>query len=198
MRANTKTKSKNTKTKFNWTKELIFLIIGLVAMIIVTIVLALPSDTKKIYDKYTEAGASLDSDHVYSTINYKKLKKNIASQGENDVLYVFYGSTSCSNCVSAIQTINTAAKSFEIDKVYYFDATFIDSVEDKENAEFLANVDKKEVELGGVDLLSYPAIWVYKGGKLAFTTDSYKATDSSTTIEGTWKLAAYHVFGTKW
>lgn len=186
------------KFKFKWTKELIFLIAGLVIMIVATILLALPSDSEKIYKKYTEAGATLDVEHVYKSINYKKLKSKIQSQGTDDVFYVFYGSVACTSCVTEIQTINTAAKAFEVDQVLYFDATFIDEEEDLDSAEFLAGIDTMEVELEGVDLLQYPALWVFKGGKLTFTTEELKLTPEATTIEGTWKLASYKVFGTTW
>lgn len=186
---------KKIKFKFKWTKELVFLLIGLGAMIVATVLLALPSDAEKIYDKYTEAGASLESEHVFKSISYKKLTKKISSQvGSEGTFFVFYGATSCTNCVSEIQTINAAANKFEIEEVFYLDATFIDGVEDKEDAGFLAEVDTKEVALGGVDLLSYPALWVYKNGELVFTSDSWKASDSSTTIEGTWKLLAEKTF----
>ena len=189
---------KRIKFKFVWTKELIFLISGLVVLILATVIMALPNDQKNIYDDYTLAGASLNSDHVFETIKYKKLAKEIAKQDEDDIMYVYYGSLACTNCVSNIGTIDNAAQAFDIETVYYLDAVFVDEAEDLDDAEFLADIDAMEVKLGGVDLLSYPALWVFKGGELVYTTDEWKLSDSSTTIEGTWKLASYKVFGTNW
>ncbi len=190
-------KGKRSKVKFVWTKEFIFLIVGILALVVTAIILVQPSDKDKIYNAFiNEVGDSdtaLTYDHVYSSISHKKLVKKINSSNDDELIFVFYGSSKDKTSVSSIEIINLAAQRYEVDTVYYLSADFMIDEDEPDTLSFRNYVEEREVELKEVDLDNYPSLWVFKNGELLFTSDKYRDTDTKTIVAG-WKAISYDAF----
>ncbi len=159
------------KFKFKWTKELVFLIVGLLAVIITTIVLALPNKEDKFLDRWS--AAQLPRDGKISEISESALLDKL---GNGSYVFVFYGTPDDETSVTNIKTVETAAENFEVDNVYWLDATEVFKTTDeiKGTQDFKNKIDAREEALGGVDLLKYGTFWVYdKEGKLVLDSTTF-------------------------
>ena len=197
-------KSKRNKAQFKWTKELIFLIVFIVAIIAITVVLAIPSGAKRNLNKYNEAitayntenstsYTALTADNVFEEIGggYDKQVSNVMDLAkENEYTYVFYGKLTDGVFLEQLSNINTVAKDYEVKKVYLFIANYVaDAEANSETATSTYNNQIKEynkiinadknADCKEFDMASTPALLVFKDGKLFFNTQS--DTDSSFT-----------------
>lgn len=171
------------KEKFKLRIELIGIFLTIAIMITLSIVLRLPDANTKLANAYTEAGSSLTSDHVYVEMNYDELVNKIETS--NELVFIYFGSPECTNCVTEITTINSKATYWDIEEVIYFDATdYIideDAEDYEEDAELNAEINKieerlsKNVKEGVTDIsLEFtPAIWVFEKGELIFNSGDY-------------------------
>ncbi len=183
------------KTKFTLTKQFIFLVIFIIALVGSSIYFSLPNGSDKIYKSYaevaTETDVTLSKEHVFVGTTLNGLERKI-NNNKDEYLYVYYGMPSCSNCVANIETFNQAAKYFDVEKVYYLNATFIEKY-DAENEDDAAKVDAMEAKVG-FDLFDYPTLVVYKNGKVVFDSSTYKD-ESTQSMTVSWKNIAYFAFG---
>lgn len=193
-------KYKKNKVKFKLTKELVFLILGLLAIIGTTIALSIPNNKEKITTEINDAielaNASsteespvsysyIPQENVYETIKHDDLINEIANE---EYVYVLYGSTNNSLFLSNASTLNTMAQSEELETVYIYSSLWVEETEDKEAEEF--KLEKKSVEdainankdkdVEGFSVLNYPAILVFHNGSLVFNTQQYDDLDYST------------------
>lgn len=189
-------KGKKNKFKFVWTKELIFLIVGILAMLAAVIVLDQPSASSKIYDEWQAYATTDDSGNVTSVIstehNLSKISLNsLAKKVKNssDYIYVFYGTPQDSTCVSYISIFDALADDYGIDKIYYLNADFVYDEEDKTDREFENSIDEKEAKLNSnIDFFHYPSLWVFKDGELVFNSETYFDEDTNALYTNfTWK-----------
>ena len=192
---------KKNKTKFVLRKELIILVLILVAMIVTTICLSIPSKEEKRIEEFNQAITTyntanstsyslLGDDMVFYKTNLKGIEKAIdASNGteaEPKYTYILYGSLSNSTILENLSAINEEAKQHEVKKVYFYSSSKVDEQEDLNDADFLAEIEQDETVfnkdvLNGVDkvdLLKPTALYVYKNGELVF--NSMKATEDDT------------------
>lgn len=194
-------KYKKNKAKFKWTKELIFLIVAMVAIIVVTIVLSIPTSKQKFTTYLNEAilvanSSSSDSsssysylpdDNVYEDITHEKLVDRIKSE---EYVYVLYGSVNSTTVLQQLATINSIAMEEEIGTIYFYSSLWVEETEDLENATFKQEKSTKENELNEnkskdveeFTLLEYPALLVFHNGSLIFNSQQY---DNS---EYTWAM----------
>ena len=112
-------------------------IIFLLAIGGATIGLAIPSKAESTTSNYnsqitnynsansTSYSTLADNDHVYEEINFENLSKKV-SENSSEYIYVLYGSFTQAAFVENFAAINTAADSFEIDKVYLLLSTEIE------------------------------------------------------------------------
>ncbi len=154
---------RKTKFKFKWTKELVFLICGLLVMIIATIILALPTKQERFLNKWS--GTSLTKETVITEIKEEKLLDEI---NKNEFVFVFYGAPADSTSVTNIDIVEAQAQIFDIDKVYWLDGTEIYETDDetKSTRDFKTAINAREEKLQDVDLLTMGSFWVYQNGKL--------------------------------
>lgn len=192
-------KRRKFKTKFRWTKELIILIVFILVVGVATILLSLESKSTKLYKEITSAQSDeqtvLAEDNVFSYwLSQKELRSKIKS---SDYTYVYYGSTSVSEFLDNIQAVNQGATDYEIDTVYLYSSTWAEELdmtdEDTldENKEALKT---KSDALGGVDLLVYPQLWVFKSGELVFNSADYTE-DTYVGSYVSWQLIINQAFG---
>lgn len=196
--ARVKSRNRN-KTKFKWTKELILLLVAILVLAGVTIVLNIPSKKEKMYESIVtaqttaEVEATLDEDNVFKTISYKALDKKINS---DEYTYVYYGSKNISDWLIQIETVNQKAQDFEIDTVYLFSSVWAEELDLDDTDDAAANqkkLDAREDALDGVDLLTYPSIWVFKSGKVVF--DSTEVFDDPYVPSSQWTFVLARAFG---
>ena len=160
------------KFKFKWTKELIFLIVGLLAVIITTICLALPTKEDKFLAKWE--AAQLPRKAAVSELSESSVLDKINNSGE--YVFVFYGTPEDETSVTNIKTVETTAKAFDIKNVYCIDATEVFETTDevKNTKDFKDKIDSREEALGGVDLLKYGSFWVYnEKGELVLDSTTF-------------------------
>lgn len=185
---------KKTKTKFKLCKELVLLIVVLVAMITTTIVLNIPSESKSTYEEINSAITAYNSanstsystigeDHVFKNASYTDVTKEInQSQSGTDenvkYVYVLYGTLDSATVLEFLSYINTEAQQREKKKVLFYSSSTVDNQEDKDDADFISDIEKKQEELNKslgdlvdpIDLLKTPAFYVYKNGSLVFNS----------------------------
>ncbi len=190
-------KNRRNKVKFKWTKELVFLILGLVAIIAATIVLCIPSSSHKTTTAMNEAiyAANLSNsqsensnretynllpdENVYVELEFDKLSKKIDDEG---YVYVLYGSTNSTTILKNLSVINTTATDLEIETVYYFSSKWVEETEDTQAEEFKAEQNEieaafnanKNADVAEFSLLDYPALLVFNNGELVFNSQSYE------------------------
>lgn len=198
-------KYKKNKVKFRWTKELLFLILGLVAIIGATIALSIPTNGEKITTELNDAiyaanvqnsqsedtnvqsisYTALPNDNVFESISHKKLVKEIAN---SEYVYVLYGSKNSTVVLENVSTINTTAVAEEIETIYVYSSLWVEEAEDREAEAFKeqkkavedeinANKDKDVTEFS---VLSYPALLVFHNGSLVFNSQQYDDLEYST------------------
>ena len=207
-------KSKRNQAKFKWTKELIFLIVFVVGLIIITVVLAIPSSSTKNLNKYNEAitayntanstsYTTLTKDNVYEEIdgNYDNQVESLVKLAKSDkYTYVFYGALDNPTFLEQLSNVNTYAKNYEIEKVYIFLANYVKGAEaNSETSTSTYNTKLKEYnkqinegidkDCKEFDMATYPALLAFKDGKLVYNTQI------DTKAEYTWNQYINKVFG---
>lgn len=176
---------KRNKTKFVLCKELIILVVVLVAMLVTTICLSIPSAKEKELEEFNTAITTyntanstnyglLDDEHVFKKIDLEDLEKEI-NDSKAEPVYVLYGSLENGTVLSYLSLINTNAKNRDVNRVYLYSSDKVEKQEDKDDEEFLAGIERdekifKENENYEVDLLVVPAFYVYKNGELVFSS----------------------------
>ncbi len=162
---------RKAKFKFKWTKELIFLIVGILVIVAVTIILALPTKLDKLKSRWQ--AASLTDETVIEEISEDKIK-SLMQDGKD--FFVFYATPDTDDAVTNIQTVETYANRYNFDTVYWLDATEINQMsdEDKQATDFVRELEERNHSLGDVDLLTIPSFWYYKDGVLTIDSADYE------------------------
>ena len=191
-------KSRRNKATFKWTKELIFLISFIAVLVIVTVVLAIPSNAKRTLNKYNDAitayntensttYSTLASDNVYEEIGggYDEQVNNVVKLAKSDnYTYIFYVTLTDAAFVEQISNINSFAKEYDVKKVYIFLANYVKDAEKNEETSTFTyktkiNEYNDKLNSNGItvnqdctkfDMASHPALLVYKSGELLFNT----------------------------
>ncbi|MBQ3253226.1 MAG: hypothetical protein IJA65_01615 [Acholeplasmatales bacterium] len=184
-------KSRRNKVKFKLTKELIILVVALVAILVATIIMGLPSNEAKKLDEYNgkitafnnanqTSHQLLSEGHVFKEISYNSLTKK---KNNDDYTYVLYGTFDQESFVSILSTLNYQAKEYEIDTIYLFLATWVAEQEDTDSIDFNKEVNEKnavlnenkdkdqnEFDMADIDTAT---LLVFKDGSLVFNTQTY-------------------------
>ncbi len=185
---------RKNKTKFVLRKELIILVAVLVAMIVTTICLSIPSQQEKRLEEFNNAitaynnanstsYTTLDDDSVIYKTSLKKLDTAIKNTSDGtaenpEFVYVIYGSLTNSTICQYLSSIDIEAQQREVEKVYLYTSEKVDNQEDKDDAEFIAELENDEKVFNSkvldgiekVDLLNTPALYVFKNGELVFNS----------------------------
>jgi hypothetical protein len=181
-------KGRKQKVKFQWTKELGFLIGALVVIIAATIILAIPTKAEKLATKYNEAIFALNStgnssistislkDHVFEEIQFEDIEKLQNEIKENDsYVFVVYGSELDTDVLQQLANINNKAETCEVETVYIYSSTWVREQEDLVAVE--EELLNKEITLLGHDVEEFTfekaALLVFdKDGKVVFNSQT--------------------------
>lgn len=184
-------KGRKQKVKFQWTKELGFLIGALVAIIAATIILAIPTKAEKLATKYNDAIIALSAtqngsgaatialkEHVFEEIEFEdieKLQKEITLS--DSYVFVLYGSELDTDVLQQLANINNKATSCEVETVYIYSSTWVREQEDLLAVE--EELLNKEIALLGHDVEEFnfesPALLVFDNeGNVKFNSQSAK------------------------
>jgi hypothetical protein len=191
-------KNRRSKVKFKLQPELIIIVVCLVAMLVATIWMAVPTKAEKtttalnnaIYS-YNQANSSstsessstssyLAKDNVYEEVSHSSLVKKI---NKEEYVYVLYGQyTTNTVIVSNLYYIQSICEKEEIKKVYLYDSTWVDEYDDTSSESFniVAHAleddfnKKKSADVEEFDLLKSPALLVFHNGSLVFNSQTYE------------------------
>ena len=194
-------KNRKRKSKFVWTKELIFLLVAIVVMVAAAVVVNLPTSAEKQLEKYNTAITNYNSQNStsYSTLPTDNVFREIShdalanEKNKDDYTYVFYGVTNNAVFLENLSAINSAATNYEIKTVYIYLATWYDEATDKDTISFREELTKKEAafkdkneDQDEFDMSVYPTLLVFKAGKLVFNTQTYQ--NASTASDYSWSM----------
>ena len=205
-------KSKRNRTKFKWTKELIFLLAGIVVLIVVAIVINLPTKATVALEKYNNSISEyntanstqyslLPTKHVFKDTNIDYIKNDKKS---DEYTYVFYGSLTNAEFLENLSKINTIALEYDVKTVYLWYADYVENTDSdtKATASYKTKVNEYNdiineninslvkdsdglyASQDNFDLEVYPALLVFKSNSLVFNSQTYSESDSAS--EYTW------------
>ena len=182
-------KSRKNRVKFKWTKELSFLIGFLVVLIVAAIVLSIPSRAEK---QLSEINQAITTYNTANEASYSTIGKNnhlavlshsdlVNQKNDSNYTIVWYGSLSDGVYLEQIYHFDDYATRYEVAKVYLYYNTFVEEAVANEITDTLSyknDLKTMEDELNGskdpdatdIDLASYPAIFVFKEGKLIYNS----------------------------
>ena len=207
--AKRRTRKKKDLFRFTITKELVIFLSCLIVLIAAAIVLSIPRDNENIYNDYSAAATSLTTDdntvstitskeHVFKTISYKDLVNKIDK--EDGLFYVYYSSTTVSDAVSILATVNTFAETYDVNTVYLLDNSFYTDL-DLTNGDDNTTLDEYEAALGlgastvnTVDLSIVPTLFVYKNHELIFNSNSKDFVTDDNTAKYSWNVVLNQAF----
>ena len=199
-------KSKRNRTKFKWTKELIFLLCGIVVLIVAAILINIPTKASVQLDKYTNAisaynttnstqYSTLPSNHVFKEVSIKSLKKKKKS---DNYTFVFYCSLTDATSLEYLSKINSAATNLEIKTVYLWFADYVENsdADTKKTVKYHDKVNEYNnivndninslVSDGSIyskqdnfDLETYPTLLVFKSDSLVYNSQTYSLSDDA-------------------
>ena len=192
-------KNRRKKVQFHWTKELIILIVSLVAILTATIILALPSPKEKLTDElntqittYNSTNSTsygtLTTENVYSIFDsYDELKR---VKEESGYVYVFYGVYSSGTFLEQLSAIDTAARNNDVEKVYLYLANEVEDTEDQDSTTFKREMETRKNEISSnklldvkeIDFTEYPSLFVFQDGKLVFNSQTDEGSQLSWSI----------------
>ena len=182
-------KNRKNRVKFKLTKELIFLVLGLIAIVVTTIVLSQESASEKkiksintaIID-YNLANSTsyntITGEDVFDIIEYDELKSTISKNG---YVYIYYGSLEKAAYLENLASINSAALAAEVKTVYLYYSTWVDGQEDLDAPEFKEEANEREeifnknndqYNVEDFDITVTPTLLVYHNGDLIFNSQS--------------------------
>ena len=187
-------KSRRKKAKFKLTKELVILVVGLLAILVATIILAIPSSEKKFYNKlrdavinYGDSNTQLfSSDHVFKEIDedeYIDVINEVKSTANSGYTYFLYGQLTNSTYVSQLYPINETAKDYGVSHVYLFYSTVYNAAKDNDELNTSSFKEKcneyesilnngKSQDAYAIDLTKENALFVFKNGSLIFNSQA--------------------------
>ena len=202
-------KSKRNRTKFKWTKELIFLMAGIVVLIVAAILINIPTKASVQLDKYNNAitayntknstqYSTIPENHVYKEVSIKSLQKKKKS---DNYTFVFYCSLTNETTLEYLSKINSVATEYEIKTVYLWFADYVENsdADTKKTVKYHdkvseynnivnANINSK-VEGSNIyykqdnfDLEIYPALLVFKSDSLIYNSQTYSENDDSSQL----------------
>ena len=192
-------KSRRNRVKFKFTKELLFLILFLVVIIVAAVGLSVPSKSSRqlesLNDAITEYNSdnstsyyTLDKDHHFSVIGggiSKKVNKVKKLAAREKYTYVFYGSLNNSTFLEQLYYINQACddEKYDISKVYLFYDDFIEEAKkngDDDTKEFKDKINGYEEKINAkvnddskdfdMTVTDTPTLLVFYKGELLFNT----------------------------
>ena len=181
-------KGRKQKVKFQWTKELGFLIGALVVIIAATIILAIPTKAEKLAAKYNEAITLQNTtnstsyytiqptEHVFEEIEFEKLEKLEKALAVKDTyVFVVYGSEYDTVLLEQLYNLNTKAETVELENIYIYSSAWYHEQEDKQAVEVSKELLAKEEALFGSDIAEFsfeesPALLVFYNGELVFNS----------------------------
>lgn len=193
-------KSKRNKIKFKWTKELIFLLVGIVVLIVAAVIINLPTSASVTLEKYNTAISTYNSENStsYNTLPENHVFKETSLDGlkntkkSDDYTFVFYGSLKNAQFLENLSNINTIANEYDVKAVYLWFADYVENTDadtkatatyktkvNEYNAVINENINSLVASSNGLyqsqdnfDLETYPALLVFKSNSLVFNSQT--------------------------
>ena len=185
-------KRKKNRVKFKWTKELIILIVLIVAMIGASIALSFPTAERKRIDKYNNAITTYNAENniSYSTLSDKERFRDISfsdlydKKKSSGYTMVFYTTLKTGDFIAQMAKIDDLAEKFKLKYVYILYASYVSdaSSDKKETKDYRDHLDDLEEEINSdvdkdqdpFDMETYPVVLLFKDNTLIFNSETYK------------------------
>ena len=185
-------KRKKNRVKFKWTKELIILLVLIVAMIGATIALSFPTAERKRIDKYNNAITTYNTENntSYSTLSDKERFRDISfsdlykKKKSSSYTMVFYTTLKTGDFIAQMAKIDSLAEKFELKYIYILYASYVSdaSTDKKETKDYRDHLDDLEEEINSdvdkdqdpFDMETYPVVLLFKDNTLIFNSETYK------------------------
>lgn len=151
--------------------NLIFASIITVLIIAIVVVLLLPNGQQKIYKAYAkQEGNTLPVDHVLKQVKVKKLVE--LSKGD-DIIFVYFGSDTCTNCVAVIGQVDETLRSAGVDTIYYLKSNASFKLSDSDTSYLTENIEGEFTPNGT------PQVWAIQNGKIILNSDDHTDADDN-------------------
>ena len=183
-------KKSRSYVSFKWTKELIIFLSVLAVAIILTIICLIPTSKEKFMTEWSNAGATLNEDHIYKYIDLDDFIDAKKDASEDKPLIILYGSSTDSTTVSNISTIDTTAQNYDIERIYILKSDFVMNADDTDKDD-KAKLEEYREALGYEkldDIKSYCQLLVYTGGD-SFAFSSKEAVDNTDNVNADFSKA---------
>ena len=185
-------KRKKNRVKFKWTKELIILIVLIVAMIGAAIALSFPTAERKRIEKYNNAITTYNAENntSYATLSDKERFRDISfddlysKKKSSGYTMVFYATLKTGDFIAQMAKIDDLAEKFKLKYVYILYASYVSdaSTEKKETKDYRDHLDDLEEEINSdvdkdqdpFDMETYPVVLLFKDNTLIFNSETYK------------------------
>lgn len=183
-------RNKKNKVKFQWTKELIFLISALSAIILATVLLAIPTKSERLASKYNEAITlqnatnstsyyTISKDHVFVEIDFEDVEELKEKVSAKEYVYVVYGSENNATLLSQLYQLNAYAEEYEIENIYIYSSLWVEEQEDLQAVEEEIKAKENAIATSEeLDLLEYPTLLVFYEGKIVFNSQDAEGIES--------------------
>lgn len=195
------------RVKFQWSKELIFFLIGLGICIALMVFCLIPTKQQRFYNKWYSSSNSLQLDNVFEEVSYKKLKKNIEKNADNDeLIYVYYATEQDSTSVTNIGILDHYTNKYEksnddthydIDTIYVYNAKEAYELNTDDDDEVDALEEKEDwfndhlgADIEEISLTSYAQLWIFQGGEMVYSSATLLADEQGSDQGSNFTLAA--------
>lgn len=144
-------------------------------VLLFTVVTLSGCERANIYREFNNNGSSLAKSHILNEVSYKELYKLVDKTGEDDFIYVFFGTATNSASCTAVSIWNEQAQQYQIKTLYWLDSDLSSK-----------KLDKIEERLGINNIDTVPALWSFNNGKIYFDSSSSKCSkDGNVSLSNT-------------
>jgi hypothetical protein len=203
-------KNYRNRVQFKWTKELIFLLVGLAVCIGLVIFCLIPTRATTFYNTWYSSDNSLQKDNVFEEISYDSLKNKVE---KGELVYVFYGTEKDSTSVTNIGVLDHYTnkfkksnddKHYDVDKIYVYNAkeAYNLNSEDENAVEALnkkkdwfntklAKDESTDLNIDEISLQTYSQLWIFKDGKMVYSSQTILNNEQASDQSANFTLAAF-------
>lgn len=176
---------KYSKVKFTLRKELVFILVAIVGLLVATILLNRPTKEEKVNEYWT-----LTEGHPFEVIELEDLASELSNKKEGEYTFVYFGTPEDAETASYLQTVMSIAELVDVTHIYLVDSEFVvgkDRENDKEFDDELLALEglfeyKEKDEDGETQTIKLDSVnnfWLFDGNKVLKSATDYKASGAT-------------------
>lgn len=181
--------NKYKKVSFVLRKELVIIVLVILALVGATVLLNLPTKEEKLLKEWSAASSDITSVSLFESVNTKDLDKALAKGGK---VFVMFGAASDTNSVSLLKAFNDFASTAKVEKIYLLDAT--DYLGDRKADNTLDEKLKVLEAKYQISISEIPTAFYFNDGKLIKTLNTELVAEQSYSyVEAVKALLSYNL-----